>query len=581
MASLKIRLFPLVLIILCGLMVVPAFVERAHASRSGLICLADVTTAPLPPQSPCLSGSGPIFDGPVTSPFQQIRMGVFVNNSAGFLAFDVTLNTNSTVLRPAGIDLSGSILSQPLIALECLGGLNLTQASCDATVDSVDTLRLAAASFAKTSTPSTGLLFTAIYNITGTTSRALPIGFQTGCSGTSVSGVCVTFADGSSNPVPETIQAGSFDNNIPIPFLGVSSNASIAGPMIVGTTATIRLNLTSWDNWNSQSCSCTAILSTISDPSIKIKFNTTSISVPTSDRTFVALNVSGSSAGNYSLTVLVQYSSLDLQNFGPDTLVAHVSMQVVVTDFDISASPVAVAPVLAGVTALSIITVMSENGFSGTVTLSTNALTGQCQLSPEIFLLANPTVESTLECSWSLAGNYTVTVTGVSGQVSHSVQVYFFIQDFAVALTPSNVNFVAGTSKGLVLTVSGLNGFDRQVSVSASAPSALKVELAQSVLSSPGGVSLVVSGGSAGVYTVNVTVTSEKLSHTEEFQVVVTAAPGGSSSLFGFGPSVFYSIIALLGIVVVAVAVLGLRARRRNRTDSDFRRGNKVAGKRR
>jgi len=62
---------------------------------------------------------------------------------------------------------------------------------------------------------------------------------------------------------------------------------------------------------------------------------------------------------------------------------------------------------------------------------------------------------------------------------------------------------------------------------------------------------------------------------------VVTAAPGGSSSLFGFGPSVFYSIIALLGIVVVVVAVLGLRARRRNRTDSDFRRGNKVAGKRR
>jgi len=508
-------------------------------------------------------------------------MGVFVNDSAGFLAFDVTLNANSTVLRPAGIDLSGSILSQPLIALECLGGLNLTQASCDATVDSVDTLRLAAASFAKTSTPSTGLLFTAIYNITGTTSRALPIGFQTGCSGTSVSGVCVTFADGSSNPVPETIQAGLFDNSIPIPFLGVSSNASVAGPMIVGSTASIRLNLTSRDNWNSQSCSCTAILSTISDPSIKIKFNTTSISVPTSDRTFVALNVSGSSAGNYSLTVLVQYSSLDLQNFGPDTLVAHVSIQVVVTDFDISASPVAVTPVLAGATALSTITVMSENGFSGTVTLSTNALIGQCQLSPEIFLLANPTVDSTLECSWSLAGNYTVTVTGFSGQVSHSVQVHFFIQDFAVSLTPSNVNFVAGTSKGLVLTVTGLNGFDRQVSVSASAPSALKVELAQPVLSSPGEVSLVVSGGSAGVYTVNVTVTSEKLSHTEEFQVVVTAAPGGSSSLFGFGPSVFYSIIALLGIVVVVVAVLGLRARRRNRTDSDFRRGNKVAGKRR
>src|SRR5207247_11324322 len=199
------------------------------------------------------------FDGPVTSPFQQILMGVFVNNSAGFLAFDVTLNTNSTVLRPAGIDLSGSILSQPLIALECLGGLNLTQASCDATVDSVDTLRLAAASFAKTSTPSTGLLFTAIYNITGTTSRVLPIGFQTGCSGTSVSGACVTFAYGSSNPVPETIQAGSFDNSIPIPFLGVSSSTSNAAPSIVGSTASMPLLQTNRVHCHRQSDRCRAL----------------------------------------------------------------------------------------------------------------------------------------------------------------------------------------------------------------------------------------------------------------------------------------------------------------------------------
>src|SRR5205807_356953 len=82
----------------------------------------------------------------------------------------------------------------------------------------IDTLHLVATSALGsgiTATPTTGLLFTAIYNVTGATS-GITLGFQTGCINTSVSGgICVTVANGTPIPVPETVQTATFSNSAP------------------------------------------------------------------------------------------------------------------------------------------------------------------------------------------------------------------------------------------------------------------------------------------------------------------------------------------------------------------------------
>src|SRR5207237_8649744 len=63
--------------------------------------------------------------------------------------------------------------------------------------------------------PTTGLLFSATYNITGTTKNT-PIDFKTGCGSptnpTSDTPVCVTITSGTPQPDPETTQSAGCRN---------------------------------------------------------------------------------------------------------------------------------------------------------------------------------------------------------------------------------------------------------------------------------------------------------------------------------------------------------------------------------
>jgi hypothetical protein len=235
------RLLPSFLLIVLALFVLPGFVYRAHASSTGLVCLADLSAVNSLPANPCPASPGGVFDGPLTSPTHQIRIGVFVNGSAGFSGFDIALQANSTVLKPAGVDLSGSILTgQILTFLKCLGGVNFTNGNCNP-ASTPDTLRLAIASFAQpTPTPTTGLLFTAIYNITAKTSAKILVTFLSGCP-SSVAGtsICAQFENGTRVPVPETVQGATFDNRVSIPYLTVSSSPSVIGPIVVGSTQSL------------------------------------------------------------------------------------------------------------------------------------------------------------------------------------------------------------------------------------------------------------------------------------------------------------------------------------------------------
>src|SRR6266566_627408 len=208
-------------------------IQTAHAAPVGLVCLNDAAGAAAPPANPC--AAAPItFDGPNPSTPQisptQIRVGVYINGSDALNGFDVSLLVSHLFLTPAGFDLTGSVLPTPTtIILECRQNV-LIQGSVCAPTDSIDTYHLVVVGKlgATTNPPTSGLLFTAIYNVVGTTTASgIPVGFQTGCTGTSVAGgVCVTISNGSTAPVPETVQSGTlFTNSVNPPFVAITSNA--------------------------------------------------------------------------------------------------------------------------------------------------------------------------------------------------------------------------------------------------------------------------------------------------------------------------------------------------------------------
>src|SRR5207249_9801864 len=105
------------------------------------------------------------------------------------------------------------------------------------TTDSVDTIHFAAVAALGSITPSgvTGLLFTAVYNITGTApAGGITIDYQTGCVNTSVAGFCVTITNGTQTPDSETTNNGTFDNSAfatSISWITIAVSPATIGPV--------------------------------------------------------------------------------------------------------------------------------------------------------------------------------------------------------------------------------------------------------------------------------------------------------------------------------------------------------------
>jgi hypothetical protein len=172
----------------------------------GIVCLTQLGTTTCPQIAASLTG-------PTGT---QLKVSVFTQASGGLNGFDVVLLADHTILRPVAADLTGTVLlGTPTVLAECLGVTLVRGASCNS-ADTSNTLELAATSaFGQPNTPSptTGLLFTAIYNITGTAS-SISLGFQTGCGSssapTSDPPFCVDITNGSPSPVPEFLLGATF-----------------------------------------------------------------------------------------------------------------------------------------------------------------------------------------------------------------------------------------------------------------------------------------------------------------------------------------------------------------------------------
>lgn len=444
------------------------YAPTAHAAPgTGLVCLADPTSAPAPPSNPCPAPPGPTLSGPLTSPNTQITIGVFVNGSDAINGFDITLLTNHTILSPVRIDLTGTVLiGTPVIAVECLSRVG----NCFST-DTLDTVHLFAFVSSLTSSPTTGLLFTVTYNITGVTpTGGIPIGFQTRCSNTSVAGgVCVTMPNGTPTPDPELSQTAAFDNHAAstnVPYVTMTMTPNRIGP-VLPSSRTYKTTITTSNTWPPRLAANSVTFSFLANSSFQGVFTPTSCAGLGASAT-CSVNLTTSSLtpeGVYQIIVLTHYASNDLgtTNLQTDTLAATYAVQFIVFGYRVSLSP-SVVQAAPGTSVSSIATITSINGFSGSgnITIAFTPTGLSVTVTPATFVLpsggsvtenlsmhqtaATPTAQSFLMFTRALMGNQT--------RRSNIITVKF--NGFSLLPASSSISFNSGSSLNDTLLIQSL-----------------------------------------------------------------------------------------------------------------------------
>src|SRR6266571_1563451 len=327
------------LTLVASLLAVPQTVLMVHANPgTGTVCIEDFTSVPVTVAEPCnhvLSGTtpvGPTFDGPFVTPNHQVQIGLYVNGSDPLNGWDITLLADHTKLVPVSVDPTHSLVGPENIAgasLSVVGG--------------------------KTTGVSSGLLFTAVYNITGQTpAGGVSIGYQSGCAGAqSIPGSCIAILTGTPSPAPETSMEATFDNSgtpstggtgtSGVPFITASSSTNSL-TLLLGQSGPVTIAATAQNGWPGPAacapptlgCSTDSILFTEAHSSsltVGLAPGTTCVTLGTSCST-PAINIRApTTKGNYSVTFFANYVANSFTTGQNNTLDAPVSVFVRVTDF--------------------------------------------------------------------------------------------------------------------------------------------------------------------------------------------------------------------------------------------------------
>jgi len=273
-------------------------------------------------------------------------------------------------------------------------------------------------------------------------------------------------------------------------------------------------------------------------------FSPDPVSVPsyTTRTSTLTINVaSTTAAGTYTLTITGTY--------GATTQTRSVTLTVQTAgDFSISASPTSLS-IAAGQTGTSTITITSTGGFNLAVSLSfswvgspptgvTPSLSAYSVTPP-----AGSTATSTLTIATSATtapGSYVVRITGVSGVLTHGVDVTFTVTtppptpDFTMSVSPSSAQIGRGRLGNFTITITSTGGFASAVSLTLSGqPTDVTGAFNPVSVVPPSGGSatstLALSVGATatpGTYTLTITGTSGSLSHQATIAVTVPQPSG-------------------------------------------------------
>jgi hypothetical protein len=198
-------------------------------------------------------------------------------------------------------------------------------------------------------------------------------------------------------------------------------------------------------------------------------------------------------------------------------------------DYGVAATPTA-RTVNAGATATYSISVSPANGFTGDVTLGTSGLpasVGTAVVSPAVVHGSGTAQLSIATSTTAPGGTYPVTVTGVSGTLSHAVTVSLTVnpRDFGATITPSSVTVTRTQTATYTVKVTSINGFTGSVALKVTGlPANSSATWTGNPVNAPGSATLKVKTTSTttrGTYTLKVTATSGALSHPATATLVV------------------------------------------------------------
>src|SRR5438445_381721 len=204
-------------------------------------------------------------------------------------------------------------------------------------------------------------------------------------------------------------------------------------------------------------------------------------------------------------------------------------------DFSLSASPSS-RTVTQGIGASYTVSVTPSGGFAGSVTLSAGGLLGGVGVT----FSPNPTTaSSTMSVTTSATtpvGTYTITITGISGSLSHTTSVTLVVQqapDFSLSASPPSQTVTQGNGAGYNLSVTPIAGFAGSVTLSAGGvPSGASATFSPNPTSGSSAMFVSTSATTpAGTYTLSITGTSGTLTHTINVTLVVQPAPTPDYSL--------------------------------------------------
>jgi hypothetical protein len=212
-------------------LVIQGAVTPAHAQLTGTVCISDPLsiTCPLSPIAvSALNGT-------------QIQIAVNIQGSDPMNGFDIFVKADPSVLNPVGINLTNTVLGTNIFTVaECTGN---TGFGCSSGQNGPGVVEVATVAFTSTTSPTTGRLFSIIYNVTSNAANVV-IGFQTGCSGTSTAGnYCVTVVNGSTNTTdPEKLEEssgspGDFSFFVEIPSATITRNSYVFGELHINSLA--------------------------------------------------------------------------------------------------------------------------------------------------------------------------------------------------------------------------------------------------------------------------------------------------------------------------------------------------------
>jgi hypothetical protein len=197
-------------------------------------------------------------------------------------------------------------------------------------------------------------------------------------------------------------------------------------------------------------------------------------------------------------------------------------------DFTLGASPSTHAVVQGGSTSYSL-SINPTGGFTGQVTFSVSGLPVGASGS---FAPNAATTSSTLSITTSTstpAGSYTLTITGMSGTLTHTVTVAFVVNapiDFTLSASPSSQAVVQGGSTTYSVSISPTGGFNGQVALSVSGlPVGAGGSFAPNPATTSSTLSVTTSTSSpSGGYTLTITGVSGTLTHTTTVSLTVAVA---------------------------------------------------------